>query len=595
MLSQIYWREPLYLWAMLIPAVLWLLAYLQRRRQWSHIADPSLRPWVEAPPSAVRQGAMRFAMVLAWLLLCVALAGPRTPRWIPPAAQDRATAVLVIDMSASMAARDVRQDRLRYAQAMLTGWLASMPESLRLGIVVYAGHAHRLLRPTADRGLVRHFIGQLDSIVLPTLGNALGDALRLAGRTLTEAGGEPRRRHLLLITDGDLGATAQHAAELAAAEVQASVGARLHVVGVGGPEAVGVPQAGTRPLTVGGERIVSRREAAWLQQFAQGVGGTYRAAQAVRQRPLSEVLDLPPPRIDPADDHLVLWNEWFFVPLLAAVALLMLALHPGGRAQAGAVPVVTLLLALLLGGCDSGRFGNPGQPQADTALAAGEYAKARGLYAGLDGYRARFGEGVACYRLADYTCAARAFGQAAWLAPDDAARGRAVFDLGNAQFRLGDYAQASVLFTEAEGLGVSPALTRLNREFADSLDASVRRRIADIAETERRADWRAQAREMPDALRDRLVEGLQLSRPPVGSSEIVTLDADELKAMIVRGVEHSLGGRSTASTPGRYWVQSSAAHGPQSTAGLFNRLLPLEIGIPGAPDEPYRMKGQRPW
>jgi hypothetical protein len=42
-------------------------------------------------------------------------------------------------------------------------------------------------------------------------------------------------------------------------------------------------------------------------------------------------------------------------------------------------------------------------------------------------------------------------------------------------------------------------------------------------------------------------------------------------------------------------VQSSAAHGPQSTAGLFNRLLPLEIGIPGAPDEPYRLKGQRPW
>jgi len=590
-----YWREPLWLWAMLLPAALWLLAYLQLRRRWSCIADPGLRPWVEETATADRHGAMRLALVPAWLLLCVALAGPRTPRWIPPAAQDKATVVVVLDLSASMAARDARPDRRRYAQKMLGAWTAAMPASLRLGIVVYAGHAHRLLRPTADHALVRHFIEQLDGIALPTLGNALGDALRLAGQALAEAGDSGLQRHVLLISDGDLDTAAQRAAEEAAADVLPLSGARLHVLGVGGPEAVGVPRSPTQPLIIDGERVASRRDAAWLRRLAARVDGTYQSAEATGESSLVEVLDLPALRIGPGDEDLVLWDEWFFIPLLAAVALLMLALRTGKELGMRHASVLALLLAMLPGGCRLGLPDETSGAQARAVLEARDYGKARRLYAGLDGYDGRFGEGVACYRLGDYACAAQAFAQAAWLAPDDVARGRAAFNLGNTHFRLGDYPQASVLFAEAEMLGVSPTLAVLNREFADSLAAAVRQRLVDIAETERRAEWRAAANEMPEVLRDRLAEGIHLSDRSARPPAFVTLSPEDLKVMISRGVERSLDGAASASATTRDWVQSATSQEPQSTAGLFNRLLPMESGLPTTPGEPYRLEGQRPW
>jgi Ca-activated chloride channel family protein len=590
----LYWREPAWLGATLLPLLAFGLARIRRQRQWARLVDPALRPWVEVPARGRRGWARPALLLVTWLLLCIALAGPRTPRWLPPEVKPGVAVVAVVDLSLSMAARDERPDRRTRAQALLAEWAAGMPEALQFGLVVYAGHAHRLLAPTADHELVRHFADELPGIELPTLGNALDDALRQAAAMLEESRGQAVERHVLLLSDGDLDETAQEAAEAAVADVLQSRAIRLHIVGIGGGEAVGVPRDATEPLVIDGQRVTSRRDGRWLAGLAKLGEGGYLAMEDVGARPLREVLGLSAPRIDPDDQQRVLWDEWFGIPLAVGILLCLIALEGGRSTKIAGAVVATAALVLSSGGCDRVTPGASDGAHIGAALQAGDHEQARQLAAAREGYDARFAEGVACYRLEDYPCALQAFARAAWMAPDDTARGRAVFNLGNTHFRLGDYPQASVLFAEAGMLGVSPEDAALNRSFADSLAAAVERQLADIAETQRRAEYRAAAQDLPDELRDRLAEGITLTDALRRQPAFATLSADALRAMVARGVTRAVVGADGRGA-GRHWVKTSESMAALGTAGLFNRLLPVETGIVSSADAPYAIEGQRPW
>ncbi|MCB1787052.1 MAG: VWA domain-containing protein [Chromatiaceae bacterium] len=590
----LYWREPAWLGAMLLPLLVYGFARMRRRQLWDRLIDPALRPWVEAPAARGRGWVRPALLLVAWLLLCVALAGPRTPRWLPPDVKPGVAVIAVVDLSLSMAARDERPDRRAQAQALLAKWTDSLPGALQFGLVVYAGHAHRLLTPTADHDLVRHFTGELADIQLPTLGNALDDALRQAAALLDRSAAGAVERHVLLLTDGDLDENAQKAAEAAVSDVLRAAAIQLHVIGIGGDEAVGVPRSATEPLVIDGQRIMSRRDGRWLGELAALGEGGYLAVEDIGARALAEVLGLSAPRIDPDDQQQVLWEEWFGIPLVAGMLLCLLALEGGRPTQITGAVVATVALVLSGGGCERVVSVTDGGTDMRAALQTGDYAEARRLAAAQEGYDARFAEGVACYRLEDFPCALQAFARAAWLAPDSAARGRAAFNLGNTHFRLGDYAQASVLFADAGTLGVSPEDAALNRSFADSLAAAVERQLADIADTQRRAAYRAAAQDLPDELRDRLAEGITLSDALRRQPAFATLSADALQVLVAQGITRSVVG-GDGSGGRRHWVQANASEAMLGTAGLFNRLLPIETGIVSTADAPYAIEGQRPW
>jgi tetratricopeptide (TPR) repeat protein len=309
---------------------------------------------------------------------------------------------------------------------------------------------------------------------------------------------------------------------------------------------------------------------------------------------LNDVLGLSAARIDPRAQQDALWDEWFGIPLGLGVLLCLIAISGGRSTKMAGAAVAIVSLVLSSGGCEWPLATVDNSDEARAALQAGDYAKARAIVTTLEGYDARFLEGVTCYRLKDYPCALQAFARAAWLAPDDTTRGRAAFNLGNAHFRLGDYAQASMLFAEAGILGVTPEGAALNRSFADSLAAAVERQLADNTETLRRAAWRAEAFGIPEELLDRVAEGVTLSDTLRRDPAFATLSAETLWAMIVRGVAH-VAGKDATSGSGRHWVETSASKAALSTAGLFNHLLPIEAGILSSTDLPYAIEGQRPW
>ena len=115
-----------------------------------------------------------FLLSLATLL--VALARPHVHRLVE---SDNATVVLVLDVSGSMQAVDVKPTRLAAAQRALHVFLRKVPSRLKVGLVLFAGEAQVATPPTSDHALVSQAIDEVD-FFNGFGGTAIGDALATA-------------------------------------------------------------------------------------------------------------------------------------------------------------------------------------------------------------------------------------------------------------------------------------------------------------------------------------------------------------------------------------------------------------------------------
>src|SRR5438552_6347447 len=90
--------------------------------------------------------------LLAVAALCVGFARPRVKSLVP---RNRATVIIVIDVSHSMQVTDVKPTRLGAAEAGVRTFLDRAPNSLRVALMAFAGEAQVAAPPTYDHDLVR--------------------------------------------------------------------------------------------------------------------------------------------------------------------------------------------------------------------------------------------------------------------------------------------------------------------------------------------------------------------------------------------------------------------------------------------------------
>jgi Ca-activated chloride channel family protein len=104
------------------------------------------------------------------MLLCVAVARPRVQVDTPT---DRATVVLVVDVSYSMVATDVRPSRFEAAREAIDSFVDHVPRRAKIGLVAFADDPVIITVPTTDHDLVKQGVASLT----PGYGTAIGDAL----------------------------------------------------------------------------------------------------------------------------------------------------------------------------------------------------------------------------------------------------------------------------------------------------------------------------------------------------------------------------------------------------------------------------------
>lgn len=330
--NQVFnFAQPLWLWALLlIPLVLgWLRLSrsVRNRGKEDKYADPHLLPLLIGVDQTNTTRSIRPLIIwaLSWILMVLAMAGPRWDYKQIRAFQPAADLVILLDISLSMNIQDVRPSRLARARQEIQD-LVRLNPGIRLGLVAFASIAHVATPITEDGDSLLRQLPGLSTDLVRLQGSNLVNALKLAA-SLLQAQGEGSSHHILLLSDGDFDEPEleQKITELGNQDI------RLHVLALGTDGGGPVPYL-TAP---GGKAVVSRLDEQSMAELAEAGGGVYQLAD-YRDQDSRQILDAVMAQAElrqgqgaPAQ----IWNERFYWPLIPAVIILLLLTgrRPGER------------------------------------------------------------------------------------------------------------------------------------------------------------------------------------------------------------------------------------------------------------------------
>lgn len=256
--------------ALLLTALLWQ----QRARfaGWSRVIAPELLRYLVPEQQQRRRSNLLLLVCAAWLLACLAAAGPSWKKIPQPVEQVEDALVLVLDLSYSMKSTDQAPSRLDRARQKLLDLLATRREG-QTGLVAYAGDAHVVTPLTDDTGTIANLLPALNPDMMPLPGSDTPGALRLAVELLQSAGVNGGR--ILLLSDGiNEDDVPRMARQLRSANVT------LSVLGLGTPNGAPIPlPRGGFLRDNAGAIVIPRLEEGPLQALAQAAGGRYQRLQ----------------------------------------------------------------------------------------------------------------------------------------------------------------------------------------------------------------------------------------------------------------------------------------------------------------------------
>ena len=259
------------LWLALLPlAVILPLVWRRLRRpsgDWSKVCDAHLLRWLSVGNGAEKPS--RFGPWLAglvWLIAAIALAGPSWQKLPDSSFTSRDARVLILDLSLSMLAEDLKPNRLAQAHFRLSDMLEATSEG-QTGLVSYAGDAFVVSPLTSDTNTIKNMLPALRPDVIPVSGSRPDRALKLAAELLNRSG--MARGEILLISDSGSRAAANVAASLAKRGIFTSV------LAVGTVQGAPIPSGDGFVSDSKGNIVVARLERDALQAIASAGSGKY--------------------------------------------------------------------------------------------------------------------------------------------------------------------------------------------------------------------------------------------------------------------------------------------------------------------------------
>lgn len=199
-LSSFHLLRPLWLWALIPAAGLWVLMVFEQHGTWRWervIAPHLLKHLIRRPGRRAWTRPTSVALPI-FLIGIVALAGPTWRRQENPFVQDQAPLIVALDLSQSMNAIDVQPTRLERAKQKTRDLLA-LRAGARTGVIAYAGSAHMVLPLTDDATVAEMYLASLATELMPIAGKEPAKALSLAAEMLAK---EAAAGTILFMTDG---------------------------------------------------------------------------------------------------------------------------------------------------------------------------------------------------------------------------------------------------------------------------------------------------------------------------------------------------------------------------------------------------------
>ncbi|MEJ2693295.1 MAG: VWA domain-containing protein [Candidatus Thiodiazotropha sp.] len=318
--------RPEWLFALLglIPVLAWLVFSVVRPNKGpvQRYADAHLLPHLTGTRELdVNERWNRFSRwSLLWILLVLALAGPRWGFTDIEAFSPVSELVILMDISRSMNVADVAPSRLARTRQEVQD-LVQLNRELRIGLVAFASVPLVIAPITEDSQSLLNALPAVTTDLANLKGSRLEAALERAGQLL---GDGENSRSILLISDGDFD-------EPGLADKIRSLkreGINFLVLGIGTPGGGPIPaQPGQSDLMRDrrGNIIESHLNEPLLRQLAQAGGGRYLLAdfRDDDSKAILKVAGSDAGKPTPTQEKTRVWNEPFYWLLLPLMLLLL--------------------------------------------------------------------------------------------------------------------------------------------------------------------------------------------------------------------------------------------------------------------------------
>lgn len=258
-----------------------------------------------------------------WIMGCACLViAMARPQWVESAASTYKGRdfLLALDVSGSMRAQDfivegATLSRLDMLKKVVNQFLSERHGD-RIGLIVFADDAYTLSPLSSDMNVVRSLLNEVRHGMAGEK-TALGTAIALAVKRLQNR--DAKARILILLTDGSNTAGTIHPD--AAITLAVEEGVRIYTVGIGSHQTVPFPR-GPNEKPAYTEMPLDDD---LLRRIAERTHGRYYTASSTPeiQRIISGIEQLE--KIDINDDALVQHAEWYWLPLVIGLGLLLAA------------------------------------------------------------------------------------------------------------------------------------------------------------------------------------------------------------------------------------------------------------------------------
>lgn len=200
-LQNFHFLRPYWLLA-LLPLALLLWSYSRTQsssRSWASVIDSRLLPHLLQGASTLQKSAPVKTLFLLGSLLVFALSGPAFEKIPQPVFKTQSALTILLDLSLSMDATDIKPSRLSRAHFKINDILQQRKEG-QTALIAYAADAYVVSPLTDDADTIISQIPALQTDIMPTQGSRLDIALDKARELFTNAG--ISKGHILVISDG---------------------------------------------------------------------------------------------------------------------------------------------------------------------------------------------------------------------------------------------------------------------------------------------------------------------------------------------------------------------------------------------------------
>mgnify|MGYP001576553471 CR=1 FL=1 len=448
--SELHLLRPLALLG-LIPALIAVALAQWRKRSagnWEKIINPALLPYLMQGETSKKQRGMLWVL-LAWIITCLALSGPSWQQLPQPVHKKDTALILIMDLSPSMLAEDIKPSRLERARYKLIDILKNRGEGFS-ALVVYSGAAYTLAPLTEDSNTIISLVPVLHPTLLPEYGSNTEEAIETALELAVNGGYQ--QGDLLLITDE----VSRSAFNSIQSMISKAGKFRLSILGVGTQQGAPIPTgAGGFAKDPRGAIVIPKLSPASLQMLAQNNGGIYvgmSADDSDIDALLATTDVLFPDVTKELERSFDLWDDQGFWLAFLLLPIIVLSFRKGNIAVILLVPLLFSDPTYALGWQDLWKTADQ---QASEALENGDAASAQSLFEDSQW------RGSAAYKAGDYETAINEF------IDFDHADGH--YNRGNALAHSGDLDAAIEAYDQALALNPEMDDALANKELLEQL------------------------------------------------------------------------------------------------------------------------------